>query len=195
MLLRPAVDMELRPLPPLIMGVVGDVSCDWLLDDRTVDVRGRMPGAGSAGAGEDLVDLSDITELVRPLSFTPKDIDATLGEAFWTLKALCALRRWPPSGDSALVDGRGVAAAVAGAVCDFGGPFLGRGKSDFRFLCLCGSQSNARLERSRVKSSFPGGPDGLLRLRDRTLLLPTPGDGTSSVVLRVGGLSMSIDLL
>jgi hypothetical protein len=69
------------------MGVVGDVSCDWLLEDRTVDVRGRMPGAGSAGAGDDFVDRSDITELVRPLSFGPSDIDGEL-PAIWTLKAL-----------------------------------------------------------------------------------------------------------
>src|SRR4051812_7745279 len=86
-LLRPAVDMELRPLPPLIMGVVGEVSCDWLLEDRTVDVRGRIAWAGIAGAGEDLVDRSDITELVRPLSSF--DMDAGELPAFWMFKALC----------------------------------------------------------------------------------------------------------
>jgi hypothetical protein len=100
-----------------------------------------------------------------------------------------------PSGDNALVDGRGVAAAVVGAVCDFG-PFPGSGNNDFRLLGLRGSQLKARLERSRAdQSSFPGGTDGLLRPSDSTLWLSALGEGRSSDALRLGGLSMSIDLL
>jgi hypothetical protein len=64
-LLRPAVEVEVRPLPPLTKGGVGGVSSELPLPESTVEDRFRAE-SGRAKAGDDFVERSEITELVRP---------------------------------------------------------------------------------------------------------------------------------
>ena len=64
-LLRPAVDVELRPLPPLAKGGVGGVSSEWPLPESPVEALLRLELVKAKG-GDDFVDRSDMTELVLP---------------------------------------------------------------------------------------------------------------------------------
>jgi len=55
-LLLPAVDVELRPLPPPTNGGVGGESSEFSLCDPTVDDRCLVGLPGGASAGEDLAE-------------------------------------------------------------------------------------------------------------------------------------------
>jgi hypothetical protein len=63
-LLLPAVEVEFRPLPPLAKGGVGGVSSEFPLPEPIVDDLFRFEV--DCVGGEDLVDLSDMIELLRP---------------------------------------------------------------------------------------------------------------------------------
>jgi hypothetical protein len=135
-LLRPAVEVEFRPLPPFAKGGVGGGSSERsLVAELIVEERVRFNGGGArAGEELDLEDRADSPE--PPLSNAPgatKEIDvaAELAKAVAEAESLPALSvarrfglaeldRWYPSGEPGtmtLVDGRGVPCTVAGAVC------------------------------------------------------------------------------
>jgi hypothetical protein len=63
-LLRPAVDVDVRPLPPFTNGGVGGGSSDCSLAEPMVDDRSRFPNVvGGARADEDWMDPWDVEEL------------------------------------------------------------------------------------------------------------------------------------
>jgi hypothetical protein len=120
-LLRPAVDVELRPLPPMNGGVGGESSENPLVESA-VDARFlTKSGVGTPRAGEDPDDLFDAAELDLPSDERgAADLTALAGAE---APSPTACRAWAMStldsvllSESCAVDGLGLGATVGGAV-------------------------------------------------------------------------------